>query len=67
MNLHKTEHGWTTYCIISPTGNPSNFHYTDNGLLDKRVTPDDATHVIVVEVEKTGDELKITSSEMIEL
>ena len=67
MNLHKTELGWTTYCIISDTGHPSNFHHTDDGLLDRRVTPDDATRAIVVEVEKIDGELKITSTEVIEL
>ena len=69
MNLHKSEFGWTEYVIMSPiSGFPTNHHYTKDGLIGKRVTPQDATHVVIIEVESI-DELtrKITSTEVREL
>jgi len=41
--------GWTEYCVKSPKGNPSNHHYTADGLLGERVTPETATCKIVVD------------------
>lgn len=69
MNLHKSELGWTEYVIMSPiSGFPTNHHYTKDGLLGKRVTPQDATHAVVVEVERVDETtLKITSTEVREL
>jgi hypothetical protein len=49
MILHKTEFGWTTPCIVTERGTYSNHHYTEDGLIGERVTPDSATHFIVVE------------------
>lgn len=69
MDLHKTDNGWTEYVIMSPiSGFPTNHHYTKDGLLGKRVTPQDATHAVVVEVERVDETtLKITSTEVREL
>lgn len=69
MDLHKSEFGWTQYVIMNPiSGNFANHHYTKDGLIGKRVTPQDATHVVIIEVESI-DELtrKITSTEVREL
>jgi hypothetical protein len=67
MNLHQTELGWTTYCVQG-FKYLSNHHVTEDGLIGERVTPETATHAIVVEVERISDlELKIISVETREL
>lgn len=66
MDLHTSELGWTTYCVQG-LANLSNHHYTDDGLIAERVTPDTATHVIIVEVEKDDDRIFISSVEKREL
>lgn len=56
--LHKTEHGWTTYCVMSPRGTPTNHHWkVVNGqeYITERVTPETATHAIIVEAEVDGE------------
>lgn len=46
--------GWATPCVMSPDGNPTNFHMTaDNHLVD-RVTGETATHLIVVAIPGKG-------------
>jgi hypothetical protein len=67
MDLHTSELGWTTYCVQG-LKYLSNHHYTDDGLIGERVTPETATYAIVVEVERISDlELKIISVETREL
>ena len=65
MNLHISELGWTEYCVQG-VKHLSNHHIVD-GLIKKRVTPETATHAIVVEVERVDDELQITSVDTIEV
>lgn len=60
--LHKTELGWTQYCVKG-FKHLSNHHITADGLIGERVTPETATHAIIVEVEPDGDHLKIVSVE----
>ncbi len=44
--------GWVTPCIMSPRGDPTNHHWVIDPvwgeLILQRVTPDSATHFIVV-------------------
>lgn len=61
--LHKSKHGWTTYAVQGFKG-LSNHHITDDGLIGLRVTPDDATHAIIVECEEVEGKLTITSKEV---
>lgn len=65
--LHTTEHGWTQYCVKG-FKHLSNHYITADGLIGERVTPESATHAIIVEVECVSDqELKIISVEEREL
>jgi hypothetical protein len=48
---------WTDYrseyrerVIVSPRGNLTNHHWTPDGLIGRRVTKEEATHVIVTKV-----------------
>lgn len=66
--LHTSELGWTEYCVTGFNGHLSNHHITTDGLIGERVTPETATHAIIVEVEKIAPgELKIVSVEKREL
>lgn len=65
MNLHTSELGWTEYCVQG-VKHLSNHHIVD-GLIKERVTPETATHAIVVEVERIGDKPQITSVDTIEV
>lgn len=65
--LHTTEFGYTTYSVRG-FKHLSNHHITADGLIGERVTPETATHAIIVEVERVSDvELKIISVEEREL
>ena len=65
--LHTTELGWTQYCVRG-FKHLSNHHITADGLIGERVTPETATHAIIVEVERVSElELKIIPVEEREL
>lgn len=66
MDLHKSEFGWTQYCVRG-LEHLSNHHITEDGKIGERVTPETATHAIVVECERVNGALKITSTEEREL
>lgn len=66
MNLHTSEFGWTEYCVQG-INSLSNHHYTLDGLIGERVTPETATHAIVVEVERISSKSQISSVNTIEV
>jgi hypothetical protein len=48
------QRGWVEPCVAAPSGFPTNHHYTPEGLLGQRVTPETATCMIVCAIPRPG-------------